>query len=222
MINKDFPGWPIDNIRSSIRCFRGAIGDKNRKGLKDREFYSIPVEPPASDTKEWLPYIVGPEIKSTLIISDLHIPYHNPRAIKSAVGMAIDKKVDSVILDGDIIDAYELSSFIRDPNVRNFKGEVELLKQFFDYLEDQLPNARIIYKTANHEQRVDNYLMKFAPALFGMDGVNLSSWIGAVDRGIIMVNEKRPVKYGHLAILHGDEFSKGITSPVNPARGLYL
>ena len=217
LISKEHPHLAtIDNLRTRVRYYRGTNGHKNR--LKA----GFEVDMPPSDNTEWLPYIVPDEYRNTWIMADTHIPYHDLDAIKLFVKMAQEKKVDSVIIDGDMMDFLQVSHFNRNPEKRNIVSEIRQGNWFLDYLEDELPNARIIYKTANHEARLDTFIMNRCPEIWGMDGLNLASQFDIPARGIILVADKRIIKYGHLNIIHMDEFSKGINDPVNPARTLYL
>ena len=217
--NKDVEGrecFTLNAARMAVLYLRGRKGDVNRKKI------GMMVEMPPTDDREWIPYVVPAEYNNTLFMADLHIPYHDREAIRLFIKMARERKVDSVLINGDLMDFYELSTFCKDPRKRSFLSEVKLGNWFLDYLEDELPGAKIIFKKANHEYRFDRYITQRCPELYGMDGLNLASQFGINERGITLVSDKRIVKYGHLSILHGDELGKSVFSPVNPARGLYL
>jgi len=130
-------------------------------------------------------------------------------------------QASTVILCGDWIDFYGLSRFVKDPRKRSVKDEIEELHEILAIIRNALPGARIIYKLGNHEERLDNYLMVNAPALYGMAEIELESLLKLSELGIEVVKDKRIIKIGHLAIIHGHEYIYSISNPVNPARGLF-
>jgi predicted phosphodiesterase len=52
--------------------------------------------------------------------------------------------------------------------------------------------------------------------------MRLEEWLGCDDLGIEIVEDQRPIMLGKLPVLHGHELPKGLTNPVNMARGAYL
>jgi hypothetical protein len=98
------------------------------------------------------------------------------------------------------------------------------------WIRDQFPDATIIYKLGNHEERLDRYCWSRAPELVGLAHI---TWEGLLKIGsdlkpipeleeIIFVGEQRPIMLGKLPVLHGHELPKGLVSSVNPARGAFL
>lgn len=157
-----------------------------------------------------------------LVLSDVHLPYHDVRTVELAIGRARREKVDGVLLNGDLLDSHELSTFDKDPSAPRYIQEREAAIQFFAYLSDRLPKARIVYKAGNHEERLDRYLMRHAPALFELECVSLPKILGLDGWGVEWVTDKRVVRLGLLNVLHGHEYKNAIQAPVNPARGLFL
>jgi len=156
------------------------------------------------------------------ILSDIHFPYHDRKALDSAVKYLIDFKPDCIILNGDIIDCYQLSSFEKDKRQRSFKYELDMLSEFFVQLRKIFPKQRILYKLGNHERRYERSLLQNLPELLELELFTFSNVIKARDHGIEVVGNQRIMKAGHLNIAHGDEFRGGIIAPVNPARGYFL
>ncbi len=88
--------------------------------------------------------------------------------------MAIAANV-SVVLGGDFIDCYEISSFEKEKSKRSFKSELQLTKQFFSFLRFKFPKARIYAKMGNHEERYERYIRKNASALDGIEDFELGN-----------------------------------------------
>ena len=101
-------------------------------------------------------------LKNVGVMSDIHIPYHSIEAIEEAINYFISKKVDSVFLNGDIIDCYMLSKFNPDPRKRHFRDEIEAFKQFIMVLKDNV-SQNIFFKLGNHEERFEKTMILHAP-----------------------------------------------------------
>ncbi len=157
-----------------------------------------------------------------LLLSDIHIPYHDKTVVELAISEAAKRKVEGVLLNGDTMDCHELSRFDKSPDDPRYPEEVVLGREFLTYLRYRLPNARIVWKDGNHEERLQSYLMMRAPALFGLDVLTVPSLLKFSDYGIEYVTDKKVVRMGRLNAVHGHEYRPGITTPVNPARGLFL
>ena len=212
--------------RDSLRYIEGKKGSRQRKSVIDSEFYmpekrnSNPYDLPDSFETIHEPYIISGH-KHIGILSDIHIPYHSISSLTLAIEYLKKRKIDAVLLNGDIIDACQLSNFVKDPGARKFKDELESLKTFFDVLDKQL-KCQIYFKLGNHEGRYEKFLFEKAKELVGIDGIEFSDIIKAKERGIKMIPDKQVMKLNSLNGIHGHEYKGGISTPVNIARGLYL
>jgi len=157
-----------------------------------------------------------------LILSDLHIPYHDRRAIEIAVEAATKRRIDGVLLNGDVLDSHEISEHDKDPRALRYVEEVRIALQFLRWLRKKFPRARIIYKEGNHEERLSRYVLKNAPAIFGLEGLSVPDLLHCEELRIDWVGDRRVIRLGRLNVIHGHEYRGGISTPVNPARGLYL
>ncbi len=155
-----------------------------------------------------------------LILGDVHIPFHDRATVEAAIRQAKKENVVGVVLNGDTLDSHEISSHDKDPSAPRYVREIELGNHFLQWVRQELPNARIIFKEGNHESRLNRYIMGRAPALFDLEFVNLRSLLHFADYGIEEVRDKRVIKIGKLHLIHGHEYNGG--GGVNPARWLYL
>jgi predicted phosphodiesterase len=229
-----------ENARSTIRYYTESNG-KSAKERRSRGEVQVPEkvkEPrsgskvyscPPSKAKPWLPYEV--EGKLVAIFSDCHFPKHDVAAIESAVAHVKDfGDVDTVLLNGDFADAEEFSSWAKSPKAIDTENTLECIRQGLLYFRSQFPDAQLIYKFGNHEERLEKYCWSKAPELVNMPHI---SWQGLLTidnelnkipelKDIIWVGEQRPIMCGKLPIFHGHELPKGLTNSVNPARGAFL
>lgn len=154
------------------------------------------------------------------IISDVHLPYHDLNTIRKWADECKRRNVVGLVLNGDILDCYQLSSHYKDPTKARFRQELDAGKSFLKWLRQQFPKARIVYKEGNHDDRLRRYIAERAPALFDVQELDLRVLLGLDDLGVEWIADKRVIELGKLSVVHGHEFRGG--GGVNPARWLYL
>lgn len=206
-----------DSAYKAILYVRGTCGKAQRKARRLE-----PSLPPSSE-HIWLPFNLQPTSKDVIaLFSDIHVPFHNLKALECAIAEAVRCGATIVMLNGDTMDCHELSRYERDPRERCFRDEIPLAVQLLAYLRSKFKKARILWKDGNHDERLYLYLRRHAPALLGVDAFEAKSVLKLDNYGIEYITEKRPIVCGKLNILHGHEYIGGITAPVNPARGLFM
>lgn len=221
----DFPSF--DTTRSSVRYVRGEKADKNknseykRSEVVKKQFMKRNFELPDSDYKKVDVFKIPKGQNNILILSDIHLPYQDNAALATAIQYGIENKVNAVLLNGDTIDMYQVSRFIKDRRLRDMAGELEITRKFLKTLQDTF-NCPIYFKIGNHEARWENYLRLQAPELLGIPDFELSTILRLREFGVTEVKDKQRIMAGKLSILHGHEFGHSVFSPVNPARGLYM
>jgi predicted phosphodiesterase len=212
----------LEGARSALRYLEGKAGKaKLLKGMErtaDRP--KNPYNLPKSDEAIYEPYNLS--AKRVLVLSDIHIPYHNIDALTAALDFAKDEKPDAILLNGDTIDFFQLSRFCKEPGKRSFAHELESFRQFFEVLDKNFPQAKKYFKLGNHEERYNHFLWMKAGELDGVNEFKLEEIIKARAAGIEVIGDKRIIKAGDLNIVHGHEFGGSVFSPVNVARGLFL
>ena len=215
-----------EEARSTLRYIEGKTGTTNRKKVMgdplvmEGERPKNPYNLPESDETTYEPFHLN--YKRIILFNDIHFPYHSVQALTSALDYTKKENPDCVVLNGDIIDAFQLSRFVRDPKKRHFAEELNMFKDFFHILGKTFPKAKIVFKLGNHEERYEHFLWTKAKELEGVDEFKFENIIKARAEGIDIVGEKRIINANGLNIIHGHEFASGFFSPVNIARGLYL
>lgn len=219
----------VEIARSAIRYCRGSNGKKNHVNAKKikpnpeasyNPFDDLPQ--PLRHFDDWKPYEIRGKMRVG-IISDIHIPYHDLGALKIALRYLVEYKPTHIILNGDVADFFSLSFWEKDPRQRDFPGERKAIVQFLTSLKKMFPQTTIIWKDGNHTERYSRFMKLKAPELLGIDELELEQLLSLDKLGITRVKDKRPIMLGeHFYVVHGHEFSFGISSPVNPARGFYM
>ena len=219
----------ISNARSVIRYHRGQNGEAARKRAVNKEFFTEAgsVDPfddlPEGMTyyDEWEPYRIKGE--RVLVLADIHAPYYHKAAIKAAINYGKREEADTILFLGDLIDYWAISRWEKDPRQRNIQGEIDSVRELLDVTRTIFPNATIIIKTGNHDERMESFLNVKAPELLGFEALTLASQFQIDAFGAEIVQDKPLIKIGKLNLIHGHEFQRGaFGGGVNPARWLYL
>jgi len=176
---------------------------------------------PESFKEKYDHYHIPGHLKNTLILADTHIPYHDPGALDEAINYGIIKKVDSILLNGDILDCYMLSRFNPDPRYRDFGQEILAFQQFIRVIKDAFPGAKIFFKLGNHEERYDKIMITRCAEFLRIPKFKFEKVLGCDDLDITVIKDQRIIYLGNLPVLHGHEVGMRAIN-VNPARTLFL
>jgi predicted phosphodiesterase len=107
--------------------------------------------------------------KRLVVLSDIQSPFHLPQAVALAIEYIRRYKPDILVLNGDIVDFYILSKFVRVGKARQ-----RSLQEEIDYTDQEIikpilkavpEGCQIIWIEGNHEFRLRSYLAVKAPEL---------------------------------------------------------
>lgn len=230
-----FPSWPhmtlakyilanygnqfdgsLELVRSRIRYYTGNHGQGNRNKVGQLVPRTVVMPKTWRTARERYSLNAG----KWLVLGDIHIPFHEPRALDAALEYGKKHGVTGILLNGDAQDCAAIS-YWPSTMKRDFDKEVEAFIDFLDILKREFPKQEIVYKPGNHEYRLPRLFAQMAPELLGAPLQAMDSVLGLEARGIKLLEYKQIVMAGKLPILHGDEI-RGTTRAVNPARGLFL
>jgi predicted phosphodiesterase len=216
----------LHQARMRITRQFGVQGKLHRKGVKassprpPRKAGEVTSMPPSS-AEGWAPHVMN-VVGRVGILSDVHVPYHSEVAVRAAVDHLKSQNLAGLLLNGDIADFYSISRYMKDPKKRDFKGELEAVRQLLGWLRQEFPDIPLVYKLGNHEERWNHWLFQHAVEISDDPRMSLCSWLDLDRHGIEIVEDQRPVMLGKLPVLHGHELPKGMAAPVNVARGAFL
>jgi predicted phosphodiesterase len=214
----------VENCRAFVRDVTGQRGKERRASNVDKTLYrkagkqsdaKIVIPEGASEFKQPIE-IKGP--CKVLVMGDLHIPYHDKRAVETALNYAVKHGCDTLYLNGDCGDYYGISDYDKDPENRDMPGELDVQEQILDILKPLFKTKYL--KCGNHDARWEKYIFRNAPELGRVAKVRLPKILELAERGYEWVDNKQWSIIGRLPILHGHEVNG--SSPVNAARGAYL
>lgn len=221
----------VENVRTLIRYYQGNKGKISRKSNTDMNKPPAhrannlgipnPFYLPEEENEPFEPFML-PLGKTYGVLSDIHFPYQDNKALTAALTHIQNlPKLDGIILNGDILDMYQMSRYEKDPKKRSFGGELEIGRQFLSMLKSEF-DVPIYYKIGNHEERYEAFLRIKATELLGIDDFRLDTLLRFREHNCQLIQDKQPIKAGRLNIMHGHEFGRSVFSPVNPARGYYM
>lgn len=237
LLYKDRPDLfsSYEAARTAVRYYTGTRGDTSRSPLSNKypdqirynediggsmrkvmeSYYLTPESTGDTSPVHLAPGMIG-------IISDVHIPYHDLEAVYTALEYMDKKDIDTLLINGDLVDFYQISRFSKDPTRANVLKERDMTLEFFEMLRAVFPDVQIVYKIGNHEERFDHFMMNKAKELYGIEEFSFKNLFHLDDYDIELVGGRQVIKAGKLDILHGHEFGQSFFNPVNPARGLFL
>jgi len=214
----EFP--TVESARYTIRYYTNSTGNKSSKGtlLMDDKRKPSTLKIPKGDRtarKAWVAHD-----GQWLVTGDWHLPYHQEAAIDAMLHFATDANIRNLYLNGDICDFYQASMWMRDPRLRDMQGEIDMLHEILDMIRPHFD--KIVYKIGNHEYRLTRKLFTCVPELAVLRQFSVDKVLDLKSRDIAIVKDKQRAKFGGLSVWHGHELQKGLTIPVNIARGVWL
>jgi predicted phosphodiesterase len=214
----------LEAARNTVRGIRGKQNNKYKdKSLHKAKTYDTnPYKLPESEEKDRVPFTLPVACNNILLISDLHIPYHSIDAITAALDYGKKENINTILINGDLIDFYGCSRFEKDPRKRSVKHEFDTTKEFLRILRASFPNAIIYFNKGNHDVRYEHFLMAKAPEIFDDPYYSLDARLELSKISINLIDDKTIIRAGKLSIHHGHLFFRGFGAPVNAARGLFL
>jgi predicted phosphodiesterase len=214
-----------------VRYYRGQVGKRQRdmmnnnvnnkfiKELKTKVMQNK-LTLPESHTKTRNQFTFPSGCMRLGVFGDVHIPFHDNIALETMFDKFEEENVDSIFINGDLLDFYQLSFHEKDPRVVHFKDEIEAGKEFLAYIRDRFPDIPIYYITGNHENRFERYLRIKASELLDMDEFRLDVILQVAAYKIEFIPFRSKVVFGDYTIEHGDKIPGA--GGVVPARTLLM
>lgn len=136
-----------------------------------------------------------------VICSDIHIPFHDKKAVDAFLKYCKETQPEVVVLNGDILDMFMLSRFTKGEG-RNPLAEIILCRQLLKDIKKVVPNSKVYYVIGNHETRLEKYILTKAPEVasivedvFTIIGTQRYDVFGC---GSLTINKEFLIKHGTL------------------------
>lgn len=116
---------------------------------------------------------IHPGNTKIICINDLHIPFHDINATSLCFEFIKEQQPNYLVLNGDIIDCYWESTFVKNPNHHTYlQEECDAFYKLFHSLKKYIPNTKIVYINGNHEDRIKRETWKNT-AFFGVKSLEI-------------------------------------------------
>ena len=203
------------NVRKRIRKLRVAYPNLDwyedvRQVSLEGDFHCVVKKPRPVTPRPG----VKADVSTTVVCGDLHVPFHDVRAIGCVLGYIRDVKPDTLVLNGDVVDFYAVSSFSKDP-VREtmLQDELDQAAHVLDAFDAAMPKgARKVFVVGNHEARLERYIKEHARAFHGLRSLTLDSLLNLTERGyevVPMVGRDASTHIGKVNVGHFNVARKG-------------
>lgn len=212
----------VEDCRAVLRAIEGKNNNNTKVTHKMPERPRNPYNLPESYQEKREPLRLPLTCNNILLISDIHIPYHDIDAITIALEYGVRENVNTIVLNGDVLDFCRISRFETDFSKRSVKQEFDAAKEFLRVLRQIFPTQEIYWIKGNHDQRYEKYLFQKASEIWDDPYFRLEERLRLNEERVHLIDDKILVKAGKLAITHGHHIFKGIFTPVSPARGAYM
>lgn len=138
------------------------------------------------------------------ILGDLHGPWIDQRAIDLAFDIFDDIGVTHIILNGDVLDFYNINAHgPKDPDVQTrLEDEIYWGQEFFKQLRERFPDAHIVYMFGNHEYRLDRFIMANCPAFWNFLKLEKMLMLDELDIKWMPYNERYQIGNSNLYVQH--------------------
>lgn len=159
-----------------------------------------PLRPPPPRAPGARPAAPTGGLRRVFFVPDTHRPYHDRNAWRCMLAAAREFAPDVLVVLGDFADFYSVSDHDRHPT-RASKLESEII-DVCDGLDelDALGVAEKHFVAGNHEHRLERYIMRRAPALYGM--ISVPELFRLEQRGWSYTPYKEALRLGSLLITH--------------------
>lgn len=167
----------------------------NQYGIPEPEqepqrFYTIPI--PKDDYR-------------ILAIGDAHIPTHDEHTLAHAFDYGLKKKVECILLGGDMMDWYSLSTF--EKLNRDLQSEIDCTVAFLKSLRNTFPQQKIIWMDGNHDFRLDRFKMRLSKEIGTLRKLSIPELIGLKDFDIEYYDNYATLQFGKLYVMHGHKLA---------------
>lgn len=161
-------------------------------------------------------------MKRVVVVSDLQVPYHNPRAVLSLCQFIEDWMPDQLLNVGDDTDSPEPSRWnkgMAGEYAGTLQKNLNLTHNVHALFREALGKGLPYHvMRSNHGDRVETYVRRYAPALACLEALRIDQLLGYEELGITY--HRRPFEFHPGWVLaHGDEGGLNQT-PGGTAMGL--
>jgi len=193
---------PKTSVKTRKKVRRGVLEfPSSSKGSSETVIKMISSSEEDLEPREASSHVTGLKVA---VISDIHYPYHDEKSETLVKMFLSDYKPDLIVLNGDIIDCYSVSSFQKDIKKKmDIQEEIDYTREKLMQWVDNFSEAKFTYLEGNHENRFARIIKNNAPALAALRTLNIADNLGLDELGIEWVPEWQDMQIGSMLFTHG-------------------
>lgn len=150
----------------------------------------------------------NPNIETTVVFGDVHGVYYDKKAWSILLQVIDDIKPDRVIINGDFMDCYSISSFDKDPSRDfNLQDEYEQANTLLDEL-GRVHTGKTVFVYGNHCARQKRNIWKNTPEYDCIPELTIEGKLHLEERGFEVVKPKGKDAYYQLGKIKVGHFNK--------------
>lgn len=160
-------------------------------------------------------------MKSIMVIPDLQVPYHDPRAVNAMLNFVHDFRPTELACVGDEVDSPQVSRWTKalageyEPTLQAHLDEAHGIMANFKTASGNVP---FNVMRSNHGDRVENYVRRYAPGLSSLTSLKIDALLRYDEIDVTYHRKPYELAPGWL-LMHGDEARLSLT-PGGTALGL--
>ena len=165
--------------------------------------------------------VAGETREKVMVVSDIHLPFQDNDAVEIMKSYAKDYKPNHFVINGDLLDFYNLSDFDKHPD-RKYSVMQEIVdgRNFLKDMRKTVGKHCQMYMTeGNHDARLQRYLVK-NPELADFPELKLPNLLRLKEQGIkysgvstdYWSKDTGHFKFGDMVVLHGDNRFNGAST----------
>ena len=144
--------------------------------------------------------------RTIFFLPDMQFPYQDQRVTSTLLDLIVDIQPDEVVQVGDFVDLPEVSRWTKgyaQEHAGTILSGIEAGKQFLTELREVFDGPFRI-KMGNHDERIERYVSRYAPALAPLPGVQLTELLDLKGYGATLHRDIFKVAPGWVCA-HGHE-----------------
>lgn len=151
-------------------------------------------------------------MKLAVVVPDIHVPYHDIRAIKILCKVIKAIRPEYLIVLGDSLDFYQLSKFDKNPlRKTTVSDDVDEFRDVLMQLDGACPlSTKKVFLEGNHEHRLQKWIWSNATEL-GKMIPSLESYCGFKDLGWRFFKYGDFYRLGDVLYMHGDRCGMNVS-----------
>lgn len=157
-------------------------------------------------------------MKKVVVFSDLHTEFLDRDAFLTALKFVKLYSPDLLVINGDLVDFYGLSSFDKNPKRKlRLQKELDRVEVVLKLIRDAVgEKCKLVLLAGNHEARLERFICK-NPELSGLHALELESLLNTKKYNIEFIgvgndywsSETGHYRVGDMLIMHGDSRLNG-------------